>query len=478
MPRLKSIHRCQECGFSSPKWLGQCPGCQGWNTLVEEVVEVRPASSPGKGAAGARLLTDFSSGLKRLSEIDEAGEQRIQIGLGELDRLIGGGLMKGQVMLLAGPPGIGKSTITLQAAASLAAKGRKVLYASGEESLAQVSARARRLGVKADNLLLASETDLHKVLDALREVEPDVLVLDSIQTVYHPDLVGSPGSVGQVRECAAELLRAAKSRGTIVLLLGHVTKEGSLAGPRVLEHIVDTVLSFDTEDQGLLRVLRVPKNRFGPSDEIALFEMAEQGLREVKDASAYFLSERTGRSLPGRAGCVALEGSRPVLVEVQALVVHTKYPLPRRMATGLDLNRTLVLLAALEKHLHLRLETRDVFVSLAGGLKPKDPALDLAVCMAVVSSARDAALPADRVYLGEVGLLGNIQRAPFIPQRLKEAEKMGFSGALVPQAALKDLRAAGLTIDGAADIVAAVARELGGNTSEGPAENYPEEDPQ
>lgn len=429
------------------------------------------SASTAKGAAGSRLLTDFSSGLKRLSEIDESTEKRLPVGLAELDRLLGGGLLRGQVALLAGPPGIGKSTLMLQAAASLAAQGLKILYVSGEESLAQVSGRARRLAVKAENVFLASETELLKVLDALKETEPHVLILDSIQTVYHPDLVGSPGSVGQVRECAAELLRAAKSRGTVVLMLGHVTKEGSLAGPRVLEHIVDTVLAFDNEDHGVLRVLRVQKNRFGPSDEIALFEMAEGGLREVKDASAYFLSDRTGRSLPGRAVSVAMEGSRPVLVEVQALVVHTKYPLPRRMATGLDLNRTLVLLAALEKHLRLRLENRDVFVSLAGGLKPKDPAVDLAVCMAVVSSARDSALPADRVFLGEVGLLGNVHRVPYLVQRLKEAEKMGFASAAVPHAALKDLKGAGLRLEGSADIAAAVAKELGtASAPEEPAE--------
>ena len=465
MPKLKSIHRCQQCGFSSPKWMGQCPGCQAWNTLVEEAVEVRPLQS-ARGAAGSRLLTDFSSPVKRISEIDAAGEQRLPVGLGELDRLLGGGLVRGQVGLLAGPPGIGKSTLMLQAAAALAGGGLKVLYVSGEESLPQVSSRARRLRVAADNVLLVSETDLNRVLAAMDETKPDVLVLDSIQTIYHPDLVGSPGSVGQVRECAAELLRAAKSRGTIVLMLGHVTKEGSLAGPRVLEHIVDTVLAFDTEEQGLLRVLRVQKNRFGPSDEIALFEMAESGLREVTDASAYFLSERTASALPGRAVSVAMEGTRPVLVEVQALVVTTRYPLPRRMASGLDLNRTLVLLAALEKHLHLRLENRDVFVSLAGGLRPKDPALDLAVCMAVVSSAREAPLPSDKVYLGEVGLLGNLHRAPFLAQRLKEAAKMGFSQALVPQAALKDLKLPKeLRVEGVADIAAAVRRELGSSAA-------------
>lgn len=443
MARLKSVYCCQECGHSAPKWAGQCPGCGAWNTLVEEAVEERPSSGPGTRSA-PRPLTDFSSELTRLSEAAGSEELRVPTRVGEVDRLLGGGLVAGQVALLAGPPGIGKSTLMLQIAGSLSA-ARRVLYVSGEESLAQVSGRAKRLGVPASGIDLLCETDLSKILDAVRRADPGVIVLDSIQTVYHPELSGGPGSVGQVRECAAELLRAAKARGAILLILGHVTKEGAVAGPKVLEHIVDTVLQFDTERRQLLRVLRAEKNRFGPSSEVGFFEMGEKGLREVPDASAFFLEDRGGPA-PGRAVSVALEGTRPLIVEVQALVVPTRYPLPRRMATGLDLNRTLVLIAALEKHLGLRLENRDVFVSVAGGLKIKDPALDLAVGLAIASSARERALPEGLALIGEVGLLGEVGRVPFLEARLREAERLGLSRAVVAARSSSDLAKSGVRL--------------------------------
>jgi DNA repair protein RadA/Sms len=423
--------------------------------MVEEVVEARPA--PAAGAA-ARRMTEFSSEVTALAEAPAQAEARLRTGMGEFDRLLGGGVVAGQVLLLAGPPGIGKSTLMLQAAARLAAQGAKrpVLYVSGEESLRQVSARARRLGVGAAELFILSETDLGKILAAIAKVKPGIVVLDSVQTVYHPELSSSPGTVAQVRECAAELLRVAKTADAVVFLLGHVTKEGSLAGPKVLEHIVDTVLYFDTERHDLLRVLRAQKNRFGPTDELGLFEMGERGLKELADASAFFLADRAGRSQAGRAPSVTLEGSRPILVEAQSLVVYTKYPLPRRMATGLDLNRVLVLLAAMEKHLRLRLEERDVFVSLAGGLKVKDPAVDLAACLAVLSSARDVPIPNDVVILGEVGLLGDVGRVPHLETRLKEAAKAGFRRAVVPASGLKELsRTPDLELMAAADLESA-----------------------
>lgn len=460
MPRLKSLYRCQQCGFASPKWAGQCPDCEAWNTLSEEAAAVATASGP----ASARSLTEFSSALVSLEEAGAAEQARIPVGIAEVDRLLGGGLVAGQVILLAGPPGIGKSTLMLQVAARLAQpsngcrKGLKVLYVSGEESLGQVSGRARRLGAVCGGIYLLSETNLARVLEAVEKAAPEGLILDSVQTVYHPELAGSPGSVGQVRECAAELLRAAKSRGIVTFLLGHVTKEGSLAGPRVLEHIVDTVLYFDTERHQLLRVLRVQKNRFGPSSEIGLFEMTDGGLSEVADASSLLLSEPGARGLPGRAVSACLEGSRPLLAEVQALVTPTRYPLPRRMATGLDLNRTLVLVAALEKHLQLRLESRDVFVSLSGGLRQKDPALDLAVCMALVSSARDCPLPADCVFLGEVGLLGQVGRVPQLATRLKEAQRHGFKRAAVCAASVREAAGSGLEAEGFASVAEAARR--------------------
>jgi DNA repair protein RadA/Sms len=438
MPKLKALFRCQDCGQTAPKWAGQCSGCGVWNSLVEEVVAVKgaaPKSAP-------RPLTDFSSDVAPLVQVKAAEAERSATGIGELDRLLGGGLVAGQVLLVAGPPGIGKSTLMLHVAQSLADTG-KVLYVTGEESPAQVSGRAKRMGVSNENILLQAETDLTKVLGAIEEHAPGFIILDSVQTVYHPEMSGGPGSVGQVRECASELLRAAKRAGSVLFILGHVTKEGSLAGPKVLEHLVDTVLQFDTERTRMLRVLRAQKNRFGPTSEIGIFEMNETGLREVTDASSFFLEELGGDPAPGRAISVTVEGSRPILIEVQALVTPTRYPLPRRMATGIDLNRVLTLLAALEKHLGTRFEAKDVFVNIAGGMKLKDPALDLAVCMALLSSARDAALPADTVFVGEVGLLGAVGRVPQLDERLRCAERAGFARAWVPARSLKELARAG-----------------------------------
>ncbi len=463
MARLKTVYRCQACGPSASKPMGQCQGCAEWNTMVEEVVEARPEGLAEAVAATTSRggLTSFSSPLVALKDVSEDAEPRAASGIGELDRLLGGGLVPGQVVLLAGPPGIGKSTLMLQAAAKLSARG-PFLYASGEESLKQISGRAKRLGLAADSLYLLSETNLAKILATMEQLKPWALVLDSVQTVAHPQLASSPGSVGQVRECAAELVRAAKARDTVVFLLGHVTKDGALAGPKVLEHIVDTVLYFDTERHDLLRVLRAQKNRFGPTDELGLFEMGEKGLCEVSDAASFFLADLGREAAPGRAVSAALEGSRPMLVETQALVTPTRYPLPRRMATGLDLNRVLVLLAAMERHVGLHLEDRDCFVSLAGGLRLKDPALDLAACLAVIGSARDKAVPADLLLIGEVGLLGEIGRVPQLEARLKEASKAGFRRALVPARALKDLpKVAGLSVAGVADLRAAVAAAFG-----------------
>ncbi len=463
MARLKTVYRCQACGHSASKPMGQCPGCSEWNTMAEEVVEAaaRPGALAESVAATAGQLTSFSSAVTRLQDAQETPEKRTPVGIPELDRLFGGGVVPGQVILLAGPPGIGKSTLMLQAAAKLAEKG-SFLYASGEESLRQVSSRAKRLGLSSESLYLVSESSLAKVLSAMEQVKPWAMVLDSIQTVTHPLLASSPGSVGQVRECAAELVRAAKARDTVVFLLGHVTKDGSLAGPKVLEHLVDTVLYFDTENHDLLRVLRAQKNRFGPTDELGLFEMGEGGLKEVKDATSFFAAELGRTSAPGRAVSVALEGARPVLVETQALVVPTKYPLPRRMATGLDLNRVLVLLAAMERHAGLRLEDRDCFVSLAGGLRLKDPALDLAACLAVAGSWREKAVPSDMILLGEVSLLGEIGRVPQLELRLREAAKAGFKRALVPARAAKDLpKTLGISFAGVADLREAAERAFG-----------------
>lgn len=451
--KLKSAYRCQECGYTSLKWLGQCPQCEKWNSLTEEILSERSV----KGSA-SRSVTSFSSEVVRLSSSSGKDLKRIPTAIEELDHILGGGLVPGQVLLLAGPPGIGKSTLMLQAAASLAGLGtgdgglvkngqrgaspdpRSVLYISGEESLDQVSQRAFRLGLEKAPVDMVSETSLERILEILNDSKPSFVVLDSVQTVFHPDLAGASGSVGQVRECASELLRWAKGRGAVLFLLGHVTKEGALAGPKVLEHIVDTVLYFETERQHYFRVLRAHKNRYGPTSEAAVFEMKESGLSQVRDVSQLFLEERSETPQPGRAISVVLEGARPLLVEVQALVVPTRYPYPRRMATGFDLNRLLVLLASMERHLKVRLEQKDVFLNLTGGMKIKDPSVDLAVVWAVLSSLREKVIGPEWVFVAEVGLLGDLRRVPLMSSRLKEAQRLGFKKALVSKKSLKDLQ--------------------------------------
>ena len=427
--KLKNVYRCQDCGSTSAKWMGQCPDCKAWNSFAEEVVDT---GKPAKGER--RLLTDFSSEMITLDKATAQDETRIPLGMPEMDRLLGGGLVKGQVLLLAGAPGIGKSTLTMQLAGLLSSE-RRVLYVTGEESPAQVGARAARLHVASKQIFLLSETDLSKIIEAYHKAKPDVMIIDSIQTVYHPEFTGSPGTVSQVRESASELLRLCKSNGTVLFLLGHVTKEGSLAGPKVLEHIVDTVLYFDSERQTLLRILRAHKNRFGPTSEIGIFSMDETGLNAVADASLHFSSAAREKPLKGRAFAVAMEGSRPIAVEIQALVSPTRYPFPRRLATGLDLNRCQLLLAALERHVGLSLENKDVFISVAGGIRLDDPALDLAVCAAVISSAKDAVIGWENVFAGEAGILGQVSRVPWMAARLNEAGRLGFKKAFIPAAA-------------------------------------------
>jgi len=430
--KLKTVFRCQNCGYGTPKWMGQCPDCGQWNTLVEEV----EAAATGK--AKQKTLTEFSSEAVKIGEAAELSHERMPTGISELDRLLGGGVIGGQIILLAGAPGIGKSTLMLQIAASLG-KTRKVLYVSGEESAAQVGSRAKRLGVKSDGIYLMSETALDKIKDTFDKLSPEVLIIDSVQTIAHPDFTASAGTVGQVRECAAELLRICKPKNTVLFLLGHVTKDGTLAGPKVLEHIVDTVLYFDSEKYNMLRILRAYKNRFGPTSEIGLFSMDENGLSPVDDAGAYLESETKGGPLAGRAFSIAMEGSRPLIAEIQALVAHTRYPFPRRMVTGLDLNRCQILLAALEKHVGINLENKDVFISLAGGIRLNDSATDLAVCAAVISSARDIPLSDGAVFIGEVGILGQTARISSAARRLAEARRLGFTEAFVPQSS-KDVK--------------------------------------
>jgi len=434
--KLKTIYRCQECGQASAKWMGQCPACNGWNTFVEEAEEVL-----SRAAAKSRGLAEFSSDPVRLSQAGAVSQSAIATGITELDRALGGGLIAGQVLLLAGPPGIGKSTLMLETAKALASgafKGGELLYVTGEESIEQVGSRASRLGAVADNIYLLAETNLARVLEAFNKIKPAALIIDSIQTMYHPDFVGAPGSVGQIRECASELLKTVKARGAPLFLLGHVTKEGTLAGPKVLEHIVDTVLYFDAEKNNIYRILRPHKNRFGAIDEIGIFEMGEKGLKSVSDASALAAETNRASALAGRAFSVAFEGSRPILAEVQALVSRSYYPFPRRTVTGMDLNRAQVLLAAAEKNVGLRLDNMDVFASFQGGLKIKDTALDLAFCAALISSAKDIELPGDCLFAGEVGILAQCSNPGFISRRLAEAERLGFKKAFIPKRSVKE----------------------------------------
>jgi DNA repair protein RadA/Sms len=448
--KARTVFRCKECGGSAPKWMGQCPDCSKWNTLVEEREAPAAAQAP-------RRLTDFSSPVTRLKDVAPESGRRLPTGLGEFDRILGGGVWPGSLILLGGAPGIGKSTLMMQVASRLATPERPVLYVSGEESLGQVQGRASRLGVSNDELLLLSETNLENILEAVRAHEPKTLVLDSIQTVYKGELQGAPGSVAQIRECAAELLHLAKGLGLTVFVLGHVTKEGDLAGPRVLEHMVDTVLYFETERQQVHRVLRAFKNRFGPTNEIGVFEMTAAGLAEVSNPSELFLGEHGAASPSGTAVLAAMEGTRPLLVEVQALVSRTLFGMPRRQVAGVDYNRAMLLIAVLDKRCGLNLESQDVYVNVTGGLQIREPSADLGIAVAVAGACLDRPAPARTVFIGEVGLGGELRAVPQPSERLQEARKLGFDTAVLPRASQKGLRVpSGLTVKPAASLAEAL----------------------
>jgi len=421
--RPKTTFRCSSCGAASPVWAGRCPGCEQWNTLAEERVGPHSPVAPAPSTP-ARPIGDVAH--------DDA--RPVPTGVRELDRVLGGGLVPGSVTLLGGEPGIGKSTLLLQAAASAAGRGRDVLYVSAEESAAQVRGRAERLGALADRLWLASDTALPELLAHLDAVRPRVLVVDSIQTVHDPDLASAPGAVGQVRECAARLVTEARARGIAVVLVGHVTKDGGLAGPRVLEHLVDTVLSFEGDRHHALRLLRAVKHRFGGTGELGVFEMGDGGLAGVDDPSALFLADRCR----GEAGSVVvpvLEGGRPLLVEVQALLARTTLPTPRRQAQGVDQGRLGMLLAVLAQRGGVAVHDLDVWVTVAGGVRAAEPAVDLGVALAVVSALTGVPVPADLVVCGEVGLAGELRQVGRLDRRLAEVARLGFGRVLVPPTA-------------------------------------------
>lgn len=426
MAKDKTVYTCTECGGSTPKWQGKCPNCGAWNTLIEGVAET-PSATRNRFASLAP-----ASEVAVLADIEAAKVPRTPTGIGELDRVLGGGIVEGGVVLIGGDPGIGKSTLLLQALDGLQRAGVPTLYVTGEESGAQVALRSRRLGLDSSQVKVLAEIQLEKIQATVAAQQPAVAVIDSIQTVYSDQLTSAPGSVAQVRECAAHLTRAAKSGGTTIVLVGHVTKEGALAGPRVLEHMVDTVLYFEGDTHSSFRLVRAIKNRFGAVNEIGVFAMTEKGLKGVANPSAIFLSQHS-EPVPGSCVLVTLEGTRPMLVEIQALV-DSGGPSPRRLSVGLERDRLAMLLAVLHRHAGVACMDQDVFVNAVGGVRISEPAADLSVMLAIASSLRGRALPKGFIAFGEVGLAGEVRPAPRGQERLREAAKLGFSVAIVPKA--------------------------------------------
>ena len=439
-PKEKSVWFCTECGNDSPKWEGRCPVCGAWNSMVEEKVK-----STRQGATKSPLGRTPESVPRKVSEIETVAEPRIHMPSEELNRVLGGGLVPGSMVLIDGEPGIGKSTLVLQNI--LAIKSRRMLYVSGEESAMQIKLRADRLGRMSDNCYVVTETSLESIFAHIEKVQPELLIVDSIQTIASDDIESSAGSVSQVRECAARLLRYAKQTGVPVMLIGHINKEGSLAGPKVLEHIVDAVLQFEGDRQYMYRILRAIKNRFGNTSELGIYEMCQRGLREVTNPSEMLVSQHDGQQLSGCAIGVTIEGARPFLIEAQALVSTAAYGTPQRSVTGFDSKRMNMLLAVLEKRVGFKLAQKDVFLNIAGGLKVADPALDLAVIAAILSSNVDMAVPAGVCLSGEVGLSGEIRPVTRMEQRVREAEKLGMRQILIPRGSLKGVDRSKFTID-------------------------------
>ena len=427
----KTVWFCNECGYESAKWLGKCPGCGAWNTFVEEKV------TTSKGKTGKKGLVKSQKPV-RLSEIEVREEARMRMPSEELNRVLGGGLVSGSLTLIGGEPGIGKSTLLLQNILSI--RNKRILYVSGEESATQLKLRADRLGKISDDTYILCETQLDNIFTQIENIDPQLVVVDSIQTICSADIESAPGSVSQVRECAASLLRYAKESGVPVILVGHINKDGAIAGPKVLEHIVDTVLQFEGDRQYLYRILRGIKNRFGSTNEIGIYEMVQRGLKEVKNPSEMLLSENRDEEMSGISIGVTVEGIRPFMVEVQALVSSAAYGTPQRSVTGFDQRRLNMLLAVLEKRARFKLSQKDVFLNIAGGLKIADPAIDMAVIAAIMSSNFDISIPRRTVFAGEVGLSGEIRTVTRIEQRVAEAQKLGFDTIFIPKGNLKGIK--------------------------------------
>ena len=430
MAKNKTVFVCNNCGYESPKWMGKCPACGEWNSFFEEKVIT---SKSGSGKTNKERVKPIE-----LSKIEGKETTRVSTGFDELDRVLGGGLVNGSLVLLGGEPGIGKSTIILQICNKIKTEG-KVLYVSGEESAEQVKIRADRLNVKNDNLLFLSETDMHIVEEEIEQIKPALVIIDSIQTMYSDEITSAPGSVSQVREITAKIMRMCKENGITTILIGHVTKDGNIAGPRVLEHMVDTVLYLEGERYFSYRILRGVKNRFGSTNEIGMFEMQNEGLVEIDNPSSILISERN-ENPAGSVIVASIEGTRPLLVEFQALTTQSVYGLPRRTANGIDYNRLTLLIAVLEKKARLPLGNQDVYLNVVGGLKVNEPAIDLGVVLATASSFKNVSIPTDVVVLGEVGLTGEVRAINLIEKRLKEAEKLGFKTCIIPESNKKNLK--------------------------------------
>lgn len=433
MAKSKTMYVCGECGYTTPKWLGKCPDCGKWNTFAEElqqpeVEEKKLKRAPGRGGMALPI-----------GEIPDEAAVRMSSGIGELDRVLGGGVVEGSMVLVGGDPGIGKSTLLTQLSANLSARGDRVLYVSGEESMRQIKLRATRLGADTSGFYVLAENDVSIIEERMLAIQPRAMVIDSIQTMYRTDISSAPGSVSQVRECAAHIMRLAKMNDCAVFLVGHVTKEGAIAGPRVLEHMVDAVLYFEGDRSSQYRLLRAVKNRFGSVNELGMFEMTGEGMREVTNASETLLSERAHDA----SGCVvmcAMEGTRPLLTDVQALVTPTVFGNPRRMSSGIEVGRLFLLLAVLEKRAALTLYNQDVYINIAGGMTLTEPAADLAVCAAVASSSRNLMLGSDWAVMGEVGLAGELRAVPHAERRLSECMRLGFQNVILPKSNLRGIR--------------------------------------
>ncbi|MDP2892345.1 MAG: DNA repair protein RadA [Bacillota bacterium] len=447
MPRQKTVFMCGECGYESPKWMGKCPGCMQWNTMTEVAQKSNLLSSIAK-LTGEPLSLD---------KIIEEETPRVPTGISELDRVLGGGAVRGSVILTGGEPGIGKSTLMLQASGKLCENGSRVLYVTGEESAKQVKMRASRLNISHGNLFVLAETDVNEILSKVADIKADFLMVDSIQTIYDPDFDCSPGSVSQVRECAAKLLYYAKSTSVTVFIVGHVTKEGAIAGPRIMEHMVDTVLYFEGENFNAFRILRAVKNRFGSTNEIGVFEMRQEGMAEVLNPSAMLLSSRV-QGVAGSAVACCMEGTRPVLAEVQALVSPASFGVPRRMASGVDYNRLAMLAAVLEKRVGLNLSNQDIYINVVGGIRLEEPAYDLALACAIASSFKNIPVFPDTAIIGEVGLTGEVRDVGQMEKRLAECAKLGFARCIVPRGT--SLKSSGITLSRVADVKAALEEAL------------------